>query len=330
MTAPDSPIYNFLREICESPNDDFPRLKYCDWLDENDRSEACPRCDAISKYVVPNSLTIIECPICHGSGQVSNGFGARAEFIRVQIALAKLPTRHLIGFDVCPETKRKYGNLAIPQGEGYWTLYCREPLKVSDRIDLLWHNRSGKKMPIEHGLLVTQVREEDYVVKKDAESVPDNRKALQDRERELLTPILEGPAPWDQAGLVPLYFSGPHSFGYERGFVSWTTLTCTDFLQHAQALFDPAKGGQPVMKVVLSDKRPVPYREWHAWYCGEHRPDIPIANLPREIANHLSGGEVNGPWFDYTSQQLALDALSDACVRLGRIKAGLKVEERIV
>lgn len=45
---------SFLRTICDRPDDDLPRLVYCDWLDENGQPE-------------------------------------RAEFIRIQIELSKLP-----------------------------------------------------------------------------------------------------------------------------------------------------------------------------------------------------------------------------------------------
>ena len=59
----------FLRAILDAPDDDEPRLQFCDWLDEND---------------VPATT--------YGRGFVhtdGNGFADRAEFIRVQIALTQ-------------------------------------------------------------------------------------------------------------------------------------------------------------------------------------------------------------------------------------------------
>lgn len=75
----------FIRAICESPDDDTPRLVYADWQDEHAASTPCPHC-AYDGCVNWGKI----CTDCGGSHQLSNGFAERAEFIRVQCELARL------------------------------------------------------------------------------------------------------------------------------------------------------------------------------------------------------------------------------------------------
>lgn len=61
---------SFLRTICDHPDDDLPRLVYCDWLDENGQSERAEfiriqiELSESSKYV--NEYA--DCPVCDGTG----------------------------------------------------------------------------------------------------------------------------------------------------------------------------------------------------------------------------------------------------------------------
>lgn len=87
----------FLAAIIASPKDDDPRLKYADWLDDNARDVTCERCKGYKKRGRVKDFgsygydwTWEKCPSCHGIGVVSDGRRERAEFIRVQCALANL------------------------------------------------------------------------------------------------------------------------------------------------------------------------------------------------------------------------------------------------
>lgn len=98
-----------LAAILAYPEDDTPRLVFADWLDENEVSVACERCggggllcDAggsghIREFAANDPKLEMylrysddrDCPACDGSGFVSNGYAAKAAFIRIQCELAK-------------------------------------------------------------------------------------------------------------------------------------------------------------------------------------------------------------------------------------------------
>jgi hypothetical protein len=102
-----------LIEACRlHPEEDTPRLMYADWLDENAGLVACGDCagrgfvkkylDVIGadKFVVPDDfgyegvpLKKVACPHCSGSCTVTDDKAAKAELIRVQVALAKIQPR---------------------------------------------------------------------------------------------------------------------------------------------------------------------------------------------------------------------------------------------
>lgn len=93
----------FIAAIKAAPDDDAPRLIYADWLDEHAGVIECDRCKhralvfdgEKSHLMIPNDagqfVSPAKCPTCGGSGHVSNGNAERAEFIRVQCELARLP-----------------------------------------------------------------------------------------------------------------------------------------------------------------------------------------------------------------------------------------------
>ena len=73
---------DFLRAILAEPGDDAHRLVYADWLDEHAAAVPCPECW--------NRFFGGRCDACDGSGRAPDGRAARAEFIRVQCALARV------------------------------------------------------------------------------------------------------------------------------------------------------------------------------------------------------------------------------------------------
>lgn len=83
-----------LRAVLERPGDDLRRLVYADWLEEN-QLDRCPRCNGggHSVTLVSGDFGFYErkqyCATCDGDGRVFNGNAERAEFIRVQVELAR-------------------------------------------------------------------------------------------------------------------------------------------------------------------------------------------------------------------------------------------------
>lgn len=104
-----------LRAVAARPDDDTPRLVYADWLDDNAGTIDCPKCGG-SGYQPPTAADFLfvrervgpdghvtryvemgpvnfrpppKCDRCRGTGAVADGRAARAEFIRVQVELAR-------------------------------------------------------------------------------------------------------------------------------------------------------------------------------------------------------------------------------------------------
>lgn len=77
--------------ILDAPADDAPRLIYADWLDEHVADEWCATCSGRGTVEEGDYYRTRDrgCPRCGGKGSRSNGFAERAEFIRVQVELAK-------------------------------------------------------------------------------------------------------------------------------------------------------------------------------------------------------------------------------------------------
>lgn len=106
---------------------------------------------------------------------------------------------------------------------------------------------------------------------------------------------------------------------WSRGFVSAVELSTVDFLAHAGDLF----ARHPVEVVRLSDRRP--YRTvsdqfgWSADDEDRHH----MAWLPDQLWERL---EPNGRRRNYLFFEEAVQELSHACVRYGRVAAGLEAQ----
>lgn len=116
-----------LAAVIARPDQDGPRLVYADWLDENAGAAECGWCGGRGEdrpppavevggrrmvYVGPLGL----CPQCRGTGSVPDGRAARAEFVRVQVEIARWGTcdghsqgLHSPGGPRCPECDRRSG-----------------------------------------------------------------------------------------------------------------------------------------------------------------------------------------------------------------------------
>lgn len=98
--------------IRNDPNDDTVRLAYADWLDENAACNACfgttlAGWGAWDKNHGP-------CAECRGTG--TNGNAARAEFVRVQVAIAGEPTGNFYSLN----RKRERELLTPPTNHDSW------------------------------------------------------------------------------------------------------------------------------------------------------------------------------------------------------------------
>ena len=78
-----------LQVVLERPDDDLPRLVYADWLEENAGPVPCERCKGKGGYPAFH-LAWQPCPDCLTAGTVSDTRRERAEFVRVQVELARL------------------------------------------------------------------------------------------------------------------------------------------------------------------------------------------------------------------------------------------------
>lgn len=102
MTEPDERA--LVRGIIANPADFTARLVFADWLQENaEPLQTCPKCKGARCVRQPRGVAI-ECDRCDCTGTVSDGRAERAELIRVQCELARLPNlfHKSASLDGCP------------------------------------------------------------------------------------------------------------------------------------------------------------------------------------------------------------------------------------
>lgn len=284
-----------LRAILEDPADDLPRLAYADWREET-------------------------------------GDDDRAEFIRVQIELSKLPPKPIL-FDNCHQ-------FVVFRGEG--SVVVRGKASVGDRIDLDLGDRKDECPPGVkrkwHGLLVTGGSYHEASNNTSVEFVIDNGsrpwagEALAFRERHLwgYLPATDGVLQTFAKALpgwAVLLDSDPgdgltrdYPWAHvRRGFVAAISLTLADFERHAAAIFS----AHPVEEVALTDRRPHWDGSGYCWYDQDRNnpQGVPSrANLTMSLLKIVASAADQEPirWVRFNSVADALAALSRACVEYGR------------
>jgi uncharacterized protein (TIGR02996 family) len=152
------------------------------------------------------------------------------------------------------------------------------------------------------------------------------RAALRGREVLLLAAHSDDwVAPLTEALGWPLVKGG--RFAFRRGFPAEVDLPCEEFLRHAGALFSLA----PLGRVHLTDRKPYasPREGVFGWRTvvgpGDAWPAGATATLPARLWELLPPPWAwhGVTWKDYATLPDAEDALSAACVSLGRQAAGL-------
>lgn len=227
-------LNSLLRAVITNPDEDTPRLMYADALDELPTvSEICSWCEGSGEdgpdvFVDGELQKAVVCRKCKGTKFITDTTNQdRAEFIRLQVEIAKYPKRRVVSEEVALTTAGP-GYYLVASGarvDGGGVL-SMENLKVGDRIDFRKAGKwSWKRDRILYGLRFLKFAddtEEEAVFVKDAESVPCPSEKLRKREKELINPInwvlLAAPSNW------------------KRGFVESLRCTAQDFLKHGPDL----------------------------------------------------------------------------------------------
>jgi uncharacterized protein (TIGR02996 family) len=257
-----------LRSICEVPHDDLPRLVAADWLDEHERSVPCIYCDGRGWHYNDRGGNIgvqSHCEACNGAGYVSNGYADCAEFIRLQVEIARIdaPTLSEIKSGAYPDHKE----LRLRE-RALWTIPTIDINAWYPGIDGLAYS------PELHNISFSGV-----------------------------------------SGLV------------SRGFVGSIRLTSEQFEQHATELFTQ----HPITEMVLCGRKPFRDGANHSqtWWWSPPTTGRTAENyldvLPQKIIDRIRKKFGVGAPYDpgFTSYELAMKALSDVCVSIGRELAKL-------
>lgn len=324
MTATDATLDGLLRAVLERPDDDLPRLVMADALEELPKYDPCPRSGKYPTYHDCGK----PCPICHGENVVPNSNAERAEFVRVQVELARLgdPKPHSISGQRCAcdgcTLRRRERELW-----GWWRETWFPPYQSIGNIP----------GPFAYALQAdANLRVPNLIVRRGfVESVTCDLATLfsgpcencggfgEFRRRLDNGDGPEGPCP----NCGGKWNSGPHDDTdsyWDRGTGRTPGV--------APALF----GAQPVIRVTLTDREP--YSIMFGWYDAAH-PGLAHAStntslLPTELFDRLPvegrhtkadpTGERTGRrdyWAWWSTRDAALDALSQACVAWGRANA---------
>ena len=147
-----------------SPNEDTPRLALADWLDEQDEVEiVCPRCAGKGWYYDDDS----GCNPCAGTGTVlDRSNAARAELIRYQVTLARLPKCSTPSIGLVVEGKAAPCYMCRPRHKRDCIPWCENCCKREDLMnrerELLAIARTWERLPCpecEKSAELTRVRE---------------------------------------------------------------------------------------------------------------------------------------------------------------------------
>jgi hypothetical protein len=105
-TTTDSTLATLHHAILLNPGDDLPRLVYADRLEELAGSVPCDACRGHGSETSPAGDSE-RCITCNGTGYVSNGYADCAEFIRLQVEIARIdaPTLSEIKSGAYPDRK---------------------------------------------------------------------------------------------------------------------------------------------------------------------------------------------------------------------------------
>lgn len=228
----------------------------------------------------------------------------RAEFIRVQCELASTKDGRSCkrcGGKICIATVansfpvRLARCIKCGEDHGLW-----RPDELFRRQLELWHQMPTAKALVPHGFKL--------------ESVDPNKPVLSFSHDGCPLPKIDA--------------------GYQRGFITAIMCMTSYFMRSAKRLFRQC----PIESVVLSDKRPGGGRDyagrpveamWHLDNLTRIERSLdqnPETRLPEELMLLLDGGTRAkfGTTHYYPTLEEANDALSRACVKLGRMRAGLE------
>jgi hypothetical protein len=252
-----------------------------------------------------------------------NGEENRAEFIRVQIELTKIPIRKLIT-----------GQSLMIKRNRVQFAFTRETSipQIGERIDLFVEDADEyNEKPNHHGLLVEEIQIGDGVMtcSIDAKSIPidpryydlSKRRDLLIKSLGLFSPIIDMNRSTAGVAIACAFVDQ-----VTRGFVSSIITVFEEYYLNVEPLFN----SYPLEMVWLSDRKPVEIGGTYNWMSG--RKFIPEVESPHfigpELYNlldlpHAMVGDEQMDAKEARSPQDAMNALSNACVKYGSIKAKL-------
>lgn len=329
-----------LAAILADPHDDTPRLVYAEICDDLAGVVACPRCGGSSKhdlnpydlaarygtYRAGLMLDAARCAVCAGSGSVSNGLAERAEFVRVQVELARMP-RLLPANVLCHQVEWEHfaGRLSGSVGK----VRFEPPAPgASSGVGVLHYGRRN----------------------------PD-REPLEKRERELFDAHARewfgDSALWLPTDEPQRASSHVPGFVVRRGFVDEWRGPLSAFVggecrgcggearvgQHHDPSSDTMRGGRrcpdcvdgrtpgldlgvvfarhPVRSVRICDREPTHGQSGWYWMTGNNRP----GEVPYRLTKHFQRRDKG--YTRFPTRDAALSALSLAATNYGRAAAGL-------
>jgi hypothetical protein len=270
--------------ILDRPDDDTPRLAYADFLEDHRGVVACPECSA--REFAFGTRPRLNCPLCHGTGEESNGYAERAEFIRVQVELART-TPAILGTVGDAYPNGQYHELRRRERE-LWVGHSRE-----------WFNRDG----ITAARLPTDTSQNNY-----GTVVGVVRRGFVDEVRcDLRT--------WCGGECERCGGNDPDGRDYVRGA---DCPTCHG-TGRTSGIGPAVVRAHPVQRVVLTDREPQHYVRTEIDVWGwRATPDNQPYDLPQEvwlIMRELCASNVRGSWVDMDDRAAALNALSAALLQ---------------